>query len=103
MPRGAAPAGAGPDELGRHVVIEPGGKVAAIVVRVSSGWITSHGFALNVSTDLSFFEAIVPCGIVDRSVTTLESELGRVPAWNSVRDGVLRAFAEVFDRVLTQP
>jgi lipoate-protein ligase B len=77
-----------------------GGKVAAIGVRVSSGWITSHGFALNVGIDLSGFEAIVPCGISDQSVTSIERELRRDVDRDRVEAAVLSAFAEVFDREL---
>jgi len=76
-------------------------KICAIGVRVSSGWITSHGFALNVGTDLSFFGAIVPCGIADRGVTSLERVLGaRAPEMRIVSDVVAAAFAEVFERRL---
>ncbi len=76
-------------------------KICAIGVRVSSGWITSHGFALNVATDLSFFGAIVPCGISDRGVTSLERVLGtHAPDMRIVSDVVTAAFAEVFERRL---
>ena len=73
-----------------------GRKIAAIGVRVSSGWITSHGFALNVSNDLSYFETIVPCGIQDVSVTSVSQELGRKVGVTELVGGVTQAFSEVF-------
>ena len=74
-------------------------KIAAIGVRVSSGWITSHGFALNVSTDLAFFDSIVPCGITEYGVTSMERHLGSAPAIDDVCDAVTTAFSQVFDAV----
>jgi lipoyl(octanoyl) transferase len=66
-----------------------------------SRWITSHGFAFNVTTDLGFFDLIVPCGIADRGVTSLEQLLGRRLPRDQVEDALARHFAAVFDRQLT--
>ena len=70
-------------------------KVAAIGVHISRG-VTSHGFALNVSTDLEAFELIVPCGIADKSVTSLGRELGNAPALEKVTESAARNFGVVF-------
>jgi lipoyl(octanoyl) transferase len=74
------------------------GKVAAIGVRVSSGWITSHGFALNVDPDLSYFSTIVPCGIHDRPVASMAGILRRPVPLKEVFDPLIRSFEEVFSR-----
>ena len=70
-------------------------KVAAIGIRVSR-WVTHHGFALNVDTDLSYFDLIVPCGIADRRVTSMEALLGHAVDRNEVEDALGRAFEAVF-------
>jgi lipoyl(octanoyl) transferase len=73
-------------------------KLAAIGVRVAR-WVTSHGFALNVSTDLDYFNLIVPCGIADRGVTSLARLLGRAVDPREVEDRIVSHFCEVFGRV----
>jgi len=70
-------------------------KLAAIGVRISR-WVTSHGFALNVTTDLSRFGLIVPCGIANRGVTSMQQLLSRVVPMAEVEGAVVRAFADVF-------
>jgi lipoyl(octanoyl) transferase len=74
-----------------------GEKIGAIGVRISR-WITSHGFALNVKTNLQHFGLIVPCGISDRGVTSLEKASGRVLTLEDVEDRLVSHFAAVFER-----
>ena len=71
-------------------------KLAAIGVRIAR-WITSHGFAFNVNTSLEHFNFIVPCGIPDRGVTSLEKLLGRPVAMDEVENAIESAFREVFE------
>lgn len=75
-------------------------KVAAIGVRVSSGWITSHGFALNVCPDLRYFRTIVPCGIGDRPVTSMSRVLDRAVPVAEVIPPLVEAFSRVFGRAV---
>lgn len=70
-------------------------KLAAIGVRIAR-WVTSHGFAFNVSTDLDYFNLIVPCGITDRGVTSLEKVLGRPVDRREVEERIVARFREVF-------
>lgn len=70
-------------------------KVGAVGVRISQ-WVTMHGMALNVNTDLASFAAIVPCGIADRGVTSLSQELGRALSFEEVTDQAARHFASLF-------
>jgi len=80
---------------GRPGVWVGAAKVAAIGVRVSRG-VTSHGFALNVSPDLSYFAHIVPCGLADAAVTSVERLLGRPVALREVEDSLIDSLGRVF-------
>jgi lipoyl(octanoyl) transferase len=80
---------------GRPGVWAGAAKVAAIGVRVSRG-VTSHGFALNVSPDLSYFAHIVPCGLADATVTSVERLLGRPVPLREVEDLVIDSLGRVF-------
>jgi lipoate-protein ligase B len=81
---------------GRPGVWAGDAKIAAIGVRVSRG-VTSHGFALNVDPDMSYFSHIIPCGLSDAAVTSMAQLLGGAPAMPSVIDAVVDAFARVFE------
>ena len=70
-------------------------KICAMGVRCSR-WVTMHGFAFNVNTDLSYFDHIIPCGIRNKKVTSLQKELGKPVSMHEVKEQVKRAFEEVF-------
>ena len=74
-------------------------KICAMGVRASR-WVTMHGFALNVNTDLNYFNYIVPCGIADKAVASLQTELGREIPLEEVKQHITRHFLEVFDATL---
>ncbi len=74
-------------------------KICAIGVRCSR-WVTMHGFAFNVNTDLSYFNHIIPCGIVNKQVTSLQRELGRILDMQEVKEKVKRNFERVFESEL---
>ncbi len=75
-------------------------KICAMGIRCSR-WITMHGFALNVNTDLSYFDNIIPCGIANKQVTSIEKELGKSVNFEEVKEKVKRNFEKVFDTVIT--
>lgn len=72
-----------------------GEKICAIGVK-SSRWVTMHGFALNISTDLSFFDHIIPCGIFDKGVTSMEAVLGIPVLMDRVAEALVGEFGTVF-------
>lgn len=83
----ASPAGRGPEKIG------------AIGVRISR-WVTSHGIAFNVWTDLEYFQLIVPCGIAEFGVTSLEREIGVQVPMEQIEARFVQSFGDVFDRDL---
>jgi lipoyl(octanoyl) transferase len=70
-------------------------KIAAIGIKVSR-WVTMHGFAFNVNTDLNLFNGIIPCGIQDKSVTSLKKELGKEISVAEVKEKILKNFFDLF-------
>ncbi len=74
-------------------------KIAAIGVRIAR-WITSHGFALNVNTDLDYFNMIVPCGITGKGVASISKIVGRAVEMRAVAEAAAARFGEVFDRAI---
>ncbi len=79
-----------------------GEKLASLGVHLSR-WVTSHGFAFNVNTDLTYFEHIVPCGLSEVRMTSLEKSAGRKFAMEEVSERVVCRFADVFDVTLDVP
>jgi len=73
-------------------------KICALGVRTSR-WVTMHGFALNVTTDLGYFDHIIPCGIKGKAVTSLKAELGIIIPQEEIKQKIIKHFSEVFKAV----
>jgi lipoyl(octanoyl) transferase len=71
-------------------------KICALGVRTSR-WVTMHGFALNVNTNLGYFDNIIPCGIKGKAVTSLEAELSRKVPLEEVKEKILKHFSTLFE------
>ncbi len=84
------------EEAPRDALVGTEGKLAAIGVHISR-FVTSHGFALNVNTDLSYFNLIIPCGITAKPVTSMQQELGGPLDLNAVAESISRNFGTVFE------
>jgi lipoyl(octanoyl) transferase len=74
-------------------------KICAMGIKCSR-WITMHGFALNVNTDLSYFDNIIPCGIQNKQVTSLQKELGRMVSMDEVKEKLKQNFEKVFEATI---
>lgn len=96
-PAGASGPASGQPDAGTPAPVDHGGlrKIASIGVHARD-WVTWHGFALNVSTDLRYFDLMVPCGIADVRMTSVAAELGRPVPMAAVRDRVVEQFADTF-------
>lgn len=98
-------AGRSPGETGVWIDADVKGrerKICAMGVRCSR-WLTMHGFALNVNTDLDYFNMIVPCGIADKQVTSMQAELGLELEMNDVKSVLKENFENVFGVKLSEP
>jgi lipoyl(octanoyl) transferase len=71
-------------------------KIAAIGIKISR-WVTMHGFAFNINSDLNMFKGIIPCGITDKEVTSLKKELGLEISLDEIKNSLLKNFIEVFN------
>ena len=78
-----------------HISLQKPRKICAMGVKASR-WVTMHGFALNVNTDLSYFNHIIPCGIDDKAVTSMEKELGQILDFQVVSDKMLGHLKNIF-------